>query len=726
MWHQNFVSHQEEPVQDNGNHIGSVTGFDELMEQHGPEPGQEPEESLVTPSTRSVQKYENMSAGHQHPFGVLLKEHTPETVEGISFPTVNDFRQFIDTVKSSFLTPGSDMGGYFQTARETMKNEFIYGAQNVDGESSMSNSVKEGSVHDDDSENEVWSEPMMEKSEPDANYQTESLSLFDPVDHTPSLISHNDVQDSGPGSALYYNTEARAYGLGEYGSDVSQENHNHFTSIPDEQHEDVESTSYNFPVQKPAGSLLGRIYLTSNHVTSSPVNPPDSPSQDLSHYSSRKSSIKPLTSEKIIHYELGYQREEPSRVPNLLYPQEPPSLTSYGKSIFVEAPRTQFYIPSNVSKHRERPTQTQSPPTRQPTEPHRVTVANLLYPQQPWSLNSYGKSIFVEAPRTQFYIPVNASKHRERSVQTHQPTVGKESKDINSTPTILPTSTGSVFSNSDRSPQSSSGHTRVETSRSHDPQHHVFLSRKQPIKSYQHFTVKPPSFSPDSERLVSNLRNQRVTVSRPSIVSGQARDEKSDQSEQNGGSVIQDPKQMNDLISIPTTYGSDSTLSGISSWVSDVDVTSPINFSPTSEPKKPFSMEFENEVMSRDVNSKRFPSGVRNLQGLFSYLQTRGPPHSFMQPTKLQKLPASVNREHGNRVHRLFKPSLTSKGSVSTLPSVSWRNGSNAQKGLPQKYIIQSRNGYIRGKVSLSKTRYTPYQHAEVNTAEHRWKPHPR
>ncbi|XP_034443849.1 uncharacterized protein LOC117763082 [Hippoglossus hippoglossus] len=692
---QSFVSPPSEPV-----HF-DVTSPGENMVQHQPDSGQEQDDYSAVPSAPAVQKYEST----QHPFGVLLKQHTPvKTVEGISFPTIKDFRRFIETMKSSYFIPGSDSRGHFQTARETMKNELISDAQRSNRESSMSNSVQDGSAHDDHSKNVVWSEPDANDHRP----ISESLSFFNPVDSTESVISPSgyDDQGSGSSSAFYSQHDLGAteqvssdYGsLANYG--ISGENPDIFSSAADVQNE-VQSTSHNLPEPKLPGYFLGGSLSFSSHVTASPVT--NIPSRDLSFYSSKKFIVNPLSSEKTM--------------------QQPTYSSPSGDSL--------------TGYQQSRDFQTEELP--------RMTESDVLSPQKPF--NSYGESIFVRAPRRQFYMP-DVSKHKERpdeSAQIYKPTVGKESNDINSAPIIhLPESSGSNF---DLSPQRRSSHVSVEASGPHDPQDQVF-SKKLPLRSYL-FSVKPSS-SQESSRHDGYLPNQRVSVSRPSN-SAQAKHEKSGLSRQNLVSAIQEPKPMNDYAPIPPSRGLDSTQRGISSQIDDVHASYPTNSPPNSK-LKVFPKLFGNEEMSknfevRTISSDRFPPGdthkkTRDPQGVSLNGGSVGDTtadllYTFTQPTTVQKRPANVNREPSTTASRHSETLSTSKVSASTPGGVFRRKSGNTKRLPPQRgsqaspksintYVKKSRNSYVRRKVFLSNTRYSPHQHVEDKTTKDQWKSDPR
>lgn len=734
MSHQSFVSPQQEPVQhENNEDASSVTSLGQEMVQSKPHSGREPDKFAVVPSVSSVQKYEHESSGNQHPFGLLIKDTQEKTMGGISFPTTKDFKQFIETMKSSFLTPGSDLRRHFQTAREMMKNEVASTAQNIKAEPDTgngSNSAKEGTAHDDVSENEVWSEPMnaaFEEGEQDANYQmpSESLSVPDPVDSAASLSQ---------GSPFYTLPHLAAKELvsSNYGSfdngAISGENPDIFTNAPDVQNEDIHSTSYKLPEQIPSGSLFGEHFSFSGHMTAPPVNSPNSPAQDFSYYPSKKSKMPPLTSEKNIQQ-------------TIYKPHSKDSLTVY------EKPSGGFELGEDF----------------QSEELGNEIPGDVSAPNPP-PLNSYGKSIYVSARKGQLNIPDYLLKHRERpapSFQPYQPTVGKESRYINDSPTVhQPVSISSVSSSSNLSPQSSSGHVGVQLSSPHDSQNQAF-NRKQPVRSHHVFNVKPPSSLHGSSRHDGYLGDQRVSMAGPSILTDQEKDEEiSDLSEYYPVSAIQESKQMTDNTLTPISDGLDSTQSEISSPVKFEysSFNSLSNLAPPSA--SVFSRLVGNEVMSRNfgiknIISDRFPTGdihgARNILGSFFTPQRRGMSlnggyigatragllQTFIQPTKVWNRPTNVNKEPGNMAYQTPNPPSASKVFGSTVNGGIWRNGGKTKTRSPltgrssstpfvNAYIMKSRNSYARGKVTLSKTHYDPYQLDEEKTGAHQWKPAPQ
>nr|XP_046250536.1 uncharacterized protein LOC124062083 [Scatophagus argus] len=376
----------------------------------------------------------------------------------------------------------------------------------------------------------------------------------------------------------------------------------------------------------------------SDHVTASPVNHLKTPSQDFSYYSSKTSDVTPLTSEN-----------------NVQQPKPTPHSKDY-LTVYQELSGG-FELGKDF----------------QSEELGRGTQANVLFSPKPLSLSSYGKSIYVNVPRSQFHIPDYLAKNRKKTVPSflpYQSTVGKESKVTNYTPTSHPpVSNNFVSSTYNLPPQSSSDHVSIQLRSPDDAQSQTF-KRKQPVRSHQVFTVNSSSSLQGSSRHDSFIRDQRVSVTRPSILT----DQEKDLSEQNPVSAIQEPREMTDNTLIPITDGFDST------W---------------------------------------------------SRTQT------FIQPTKVRKLPANVNKEPGNVAYWPPNPLSASKVSGSTLRSVLWRNGGNTNrlflqtgpgmsKSSVNKYVVKSRNGYVRSKVYLSKTHYTPHQLDGDKTGKHQQKPAPR
>lgn len=490
MQDQSFVSFQGEPILHEYME-GSVASPHEYMVVQSEI---DSEQSGVTP-TAIVQKNEQVNSGHQHPFGLLLKEHTQknsgEPVEDISFPTIQDFRIFIESMKSSFLIPGRDPSKYFQTAQQTLENEIASGAQNTKGESS--NSVERGRAHDDGSENEVWSETMnsaFEHSKKGANNKTpsESLPVPDPVISIAGLISPRayESQESGLSSHLYSSPqlavkEQISSNYGQFSNAVIPEI---LTSSPEEH---VESTSYMLPEQTPfsSNSLYGEDFTFRGRVTGSPLNPPHP------RYKSRKtSSITPLISEQT-----SQQLQHTSH---------------------SEVPPTGFQNPSDFELHSQRKSLGKVTPEKFPS--------------------SYDKGFFVHAPRVQ-YSDLQPT-HGERpvpSLQQHQLRAGKESHDINFFPSV-------PLISDTPSPQRSNGLVGVQASSPPEPYNQVFS--KQPVKSHLKFTVKPSS-SPRSSS----------SVHHPSVFNSQTKDEKSDLSKQGLVFAVQEPKHVIENIPSPFPGG---------------------------------------------------------------------------------------------------------------------------------------------------------------------------
>lgn len=719
--HQSFVSLQQEPVRHDYNEdASSVTSLSDGMVQSEPDLEHEPDKFPLVPS---VQEHEPQSSGSQQPFGLLLNDSQQKAKEGISFPTIKDFKQFIDRMKNSFLMPGSDVRSHFQTAREIMDDSGVFDTSYKPG------SAKEGTAHYDESEN-VQSETrnaLFEQSEQGANYQmpSESQSVAYPVNSTVSMVPKSvyDNQDLGAGSAFYPHPPSAAkehvssnYGNFDHGG-ISEENTYILANAPDVQIEYVQSISYMPPEQTTPGSFFGQDFFNSNRGTASPANPPMSPSQDFSLVS------PPLTYEKNIQEPTYTFHSKDSLT---AYRQKPPGGFELGK------------------------------------EQEGGTLTNFQSAPEPPSFASYGKSIHVRAPSGQHYIPKYLPKHRERpapSFKPIQPTDGMKSKDINYTSiSHLPVSSGSVSSSSaNLAPQSRGGHVGVQTSSPHDGKNQAF-NRKQPVRSHQVFTVKPSSSLYGSRTHNGYLGDQSVGVTPPSIITEetQEREEPLDPSVQN--LVIQSPKQMTDNSIIPISGGLDSTQRGLSSagGVDYTSLNSLTNLAPMSTSETVFSRLVGNEVMSKNfgfknIISDRFPTvdihRARNaLSSIFTpkrgemplnggyvgAMATRaGLLQTFIQPTKLQRLPANVKKEPWSTVYRPPKPLSAPKVSGSPVSGAVWWNGGNTKRLLPQtqfakSYVVKSRNSYTRSKASISKTHYAPYQLDEGKTGKSQWKPFQR
>lgn len=121
---------------------------------------------------------------YPHPLPLLVKQTQRETVEGLSFPTVQYFKQFVESMKNSFLTPGNDPSRYFQTARQVMENEFTSNAldpatddrPNWSGENSDRNKTWSESMNSVENEDDVR---FQQPSVPDSAPSTEGSSFHE-------------------------------------------------------------------------------------------------------------------------------------------------------------------------------------------------------------------------------------------------------------------------------------------------------------------------------------------------------------------------------------------------------------------------------------------------------------------------------------------------------------------------------------------------------------------
>lgn len=122
------------------------------------------------PENSPVQSSKSKKSTYPHPLPLLVKQTQRETIEGLSFPTVQYFKQFVESMKNSYLTPGNDPSRYFQTARELMENEFGSNALDptTDYQPNWSEENSDG--------NKTWSESMnLVENEDDVHFQQPSL-----------------------------------------------------------------------------------------------------------------------------------------------------------------------------------------------------------------------------------------------------------------------------------------------------------------------------------------------------------------------------------------------------------------------------------------------------------------------------------------------------------------------------------------------------------------------
>lgn len=203
---ESFVSPQSGLVhRDNSAGARSASSLNEEMVQSKLHAGYRADEIPGVPSASSVQKTDDF--GHRHPFELLLRDsQNSNRVEGVSFPTVKDFKHFVEILKSSYLIPGGDLTKHYQTAREMIAKEAQaqYAQAQLDAVHRAAAAAESGTAYGG-SENEIHGEPqnaaLFEHSEQGGKYQTasKSSSASDPVDSAPNLISTSlyDKQDLG-------------------------------------------------------------------------------------------------------------------------------------------------------------------------------------------------------------------------------------------------------------------------------------------------------------------------------------------------------------------------------------------------------------------------------------------------------------------------------------------------------------------------------------------------
>lgn len=372
-----FVSPQSGLVyHENSEDASYAPSLNEEMVQSKLHSGYRADHNPGVPSASSVQKTDN--SGHRHPFELLLRDsQNSNHMEGVSFPTVKDFKNFVEILKSSYLIPGGDLTKHFQTAREMIAKEAQAQYAQAELDAVHRVAAERGSVYGG-SENEVYSEPqnaaLIEQTEQGGKYQTasKSSSVSDPVDSAPNLIS----------SSLY-------------------------------DKEDMGQSLSSYLIPRSAGE--------------------------------------------------GFNVDAYEGFDNNLFSDEKPF----------------FKNGLNIQHKDERDVQSDKMGGG-------ISANARLKP-----FNSYGRSIQVSAPKSIFnisdYLPKKTRERPSLSFRLHQPTNGKQSKDVNETPTVhLQLSDSSVSSKSNPLPRSRASQGDTQSSSPQNSQNEV-LNRKPPIGS--HYTM---------------------------------------------------------------------------------------------------------------------------------------------------------------------------------------------------------------------------------------------
>lgn len=356
---QSFESSQSGPVHhENSKDASSATILSEEMVQSKLHSGNWSDQTSVVPSASSMQKTSYKNPGHQHPFGLLLRDSPKKTMGDVSFPTIKDFKHFIEIMKSSFLIPGSDLTRHFQTAREMVEKEA--NAQNAKAEPDKvhgSPAAEGGTVYDNVTEDEVHSKPqkaaLFEQSKESGNYQKsrKSSSVSDPVDSGLISSSVYDKQDLDQHSLFYTIPQfaAKELDLGIYGS-----------------------------LDNGAFSGEKSVFLTNGPI----LQTEDELGEDMQ-------------SDEI-------ETEIPAYAPSVTKP-----LKSYGKSIHVSAPRRRF----NISVYLPKPRAAPSSQLNQPTNVKTSNAANdTLTVHLPLSSNSAFSKSNLLPKSSRSHVDVKSSR----------------------------------------------------------------------------------------------------------------------------------------------------------------------------------------------------------------------------------------------------------------------------------------------------------------------------
>lgn len=135
----------------------------------------------IKPENSPVTSSKHEKSIHLHPLPLLVKQTQKETIEGLSFPTVQYFKQFVESMKNAYLTPGNDLSRYFQTARDVLDREFPSNAQDP------ATDYRPDSSNETADPDDLWSESMNSvENEQDVQFQKLSVP-----DSAPSNVGSN-------------------------------------------------------------------------------------------------------------------------------------------------------------------------------------------------------------------------------------------------------------------------------------------------------------------------------------------------------------------------------------------------------------------------------------------------------------------------------------------------------------------------------------------------------
>lgn len=617
-------------------------------------PGYEPNKSFVTPSQPLVQKHDqaNTVYGVQHPLGALMEDQNQnDDVRGVRFPTMEHFKLFVESLKSSFLTPGGNVKIHFQTAMGTMENAPVSNTLPTREESQtliyIPSPSKERPAQHEVSVTQDWNEPVNTVSRQNEwstinHMPSESLSVPDPAISTQNLVSTSDYsrQDSGPGPVSYPSPDFAVEqpvlsdhtGLSNGG--FSRENLEDVTGSFDVQSKGIQPTSHKLSVQRPIQSSLspGQDYYFSGHMNTSWVNALTSPSEGLGHHSD-ETAINLVSDQKV--QQPKYASYISSGNPVRGYGGSSSSFDRPSKQVIqvqklTEVPQAD-YVPS-----------VQKPPS------------STSFTEQSRPISSYWRSVRVYAPSFISSPSLLSESHEKpaQSQQNHQESISKEPEDIIYQPTVhIPVASGFYSSSDQLSPRNSGGYVNFQSSptsstKGSEPrltfstlvskpkvpikQNHVMLAPKpsshesrifntfgsyedlpgrvdrqnevsnikQPVKSHTGsvLTRKPhpsslynQSGQYGSFSTSSYLSNPRINPTHPSISTDQG---KPDMFMQNQAHFSQEPKRIPDETNVwvPVSSELDSPHTGISSKYSEgyASFNSPNSIATSLEPKRTF------------------------------------------------------------------------------------------------------------------------------------------
>lgn len=558
-------------------------------------------DSIINPGDQNgtkisvAQRPKHEKSAFLHPLPLLVKQTQKETIHNLSFPTVQFFKQFVETMKNSYLTPGNDKTMYFQMARHVLENELALDEQET--EDATTDYRSSSSSH-----GELWSEPMnLVEDEHDAQFPDLASST--------ERSGFDENQDSALSTALHH-LATDGYVPNDYGS-LETVDHSHGLKNAGTQNKHTYPVSHRPKDKMPYRPVFGKVPPSEAPISLSHGPPPDLDSKNSERMTQESDS------EDLLKY------ESPSGGFQLGGFQK--------KDLRVKIPADVLYSPHIGHRNDQN-------------------------------------------------LPDHVPAHRESLLsRTHQSAVGEEeSKEIYHSAVPWP-SFGSAASNTDHIPQGHQGQVGAQLNSPYVPEEEAFDKRQ--LLGSQHIA--------------------------PKTIFG-----------------INEPKQTNDDVQVFSSGGSGSTRWASSPYKVDYSLNFLANLDLPSASDSSFWRNIGYKLNSRNANMKNIISDNSNMPSSFFTMKNRGVTlkGGFSGPADA----AIPHRSIQDTIYWPTRPIYALRNTVND----AFQRKSGARRGLYSQrggsislpfYTTKTRSNYLRSKVSLLKSHFTP--HNWHKTGRHHQKP---